>query len=558
MLGKGNISVDRAVKFMEEIYYNGNIITMEEPDAESAIKNAPEAILVKNGTIKQVGMLKELVAAAGRRAKYYNLEGHCLMPAFIDAHSHFVMSAQMSMCADLSCCKSFGDIIETLAQYIKKNKIREKHAVIGFGYDHNFLDEQRHPDKNVLDKVSKTIPILILHISGHLGCANSAALKMGKINPETLDPSGGHIGRLGDGKEPSGYLEESALMILQKAIAGKVKRNARHIMKDAQTIYLRHGITTVQDGATNMQGFKLLRILSMLRLLKLDVVAYPLMTAGGCGIVHKYGDAYKNYHNHLKIGGYKLVLDGSPQGKTAWMSQPYENSEGYKGYQWLSDKEVEKNIRIAIKEGKQILAHCNGDAASEQYLNAYERAVAVTKKGKKIRPVMIHCQTVRNDQIDRMAKLGMIASVFIGHVWYWGDVHIRNFGIERGKRISPVSDMIRRDVMVNFHQDTPVTKPDMLHSVWCAVNRISRSGKVIGEEQKIPVYDALKAITVNAAYQYFEEKEKGSIQKGKRADFVVLDRSPLEVDRMEIKDIMIVKTIKNGKVLYDAYSAHSF
>lgn len=543
---------------MEEIYYNGKIITMEESNAESAIKNAPEAILVENGRIKQKGMLKELVAAAGRRVRYYNLKGHCLMPAFIDTHSHFVMSAQMSMCADLSNCKSFEDIIETLKQYIKKNKIQEKHAVIGFGYDHNFLTEQKHPEKTVLDRVSKTIPILILHVSAHLGCANSAALKMGKINSETPDPPGGHIERLGDGEEPSGYLEESALMLLQKEIGAKVKRNVKHIMKDAQKIYLRHGITTVQDGATNMQGFKLLRILSMLRLLKLDVVAYPLMTAGGCGIMHKYGDTYKNYHNHLKIGGYKLVLDGSPQGKTAWMSQPYENSDGYKGYEWLSDKEVGKNIRIVLKEGKQILAHCNGDAASEQYLNAYERAAAVTKKGKNIRPVMIHCQTVRNDQIDRMAELGMIASVFIGHVWYWGDVHMRNFGIERGRHISPVSDMIKKGVMVNFHQDTPVTKPDMLHSVWCAVNRISRSGEVIGEEQQISVYDALKAVTVNAAYQYFEETEKGTIKKGKRADFVVLDRSPLEADRMEIKDIMVIKTIKNGKVLYDASSERSF
>lgn len=164
--------------------------------------------------------------------------------------------------------------------------------------------------------------------------------------------------------------------------------------------------------------------------------------------------------------------------------------------------------------------------------------------------MMIHCQTVRNDQLDRMARLNMIASIFVGHVWYWGDIHLQNFGSLRGSRISPVKDALDRGVTVNFHQDTPVTKPDMLHSVWCAVNRISRSGAVIGAEQKISVYDALKAVTIQAAYEYFEEDTKGSIEAGKRADLVILDRSPLDVDPMEIKDIQVMMTIKDGAVIY--------
>ena len=153
---------------MKEIFYNGNIITMEEPDVESAKRNAPEAVLVEGGIIKRVGALRELTAAAGRGVKYYDLNGRCLMPSFIDSHSHYVMNAQMSMCADLSGCNSFEDIVETLTQYIKQNNIKAKHAVLGFGYDHNFLAEEKHPDKNVLDKVSKTIPIFILHDSAHI------------------------------------------------------------------------------------------------------------------------------------------------------------------------------------------------------------------------------------------------------------------------------------------------------------------------------------------------------------------------------------------------------
>lgn len=167
-----------------------------------------------------------------------------------------------------------------------------------------------------------------------------------------------------------------------------------------------------------------------------------------------------------------------------------------------------------------------------------------------LRPVMIHCQTVRDDQLERMATLSMIASIFVGHVWYWGDVHVKNFGPERGNHISPAKSALDRGVVVNFHQDTPVTKPDMLHSVWCAVNRISRTGNVIGEEQAVDVYDALRAVTVNAAYQYFEEDTKGSIETGKRADLVILDRSPLDVEPMDIRDIKVLETIKDGESIY--------
>lgn len=535
---------------MKEIFYNGKIITMNQTDAESTINEAPEAILVERGLIVKVGTLEEMRNIAGHRVKYHNLEGCCLMPAFIDSHSHFVMNAQMSLCADLSKCASFKDIVKSLKQYIADHHIKEKNAIVGFGYDHNFLKEGRHPDKRVLDQVSETIPIVILHVSAHLGCGNSAALKMAYINSETENPKGGYIGRLEDGKEPSGYLEESALTYIQKAVTPYIKKDFRYALKNMQTRYLKNGITTVQEGAATIQDFKLLKLLSRIHKIKLDIIVYPMMTPDIGNLMNKYGEAYRKYNKHLKIGGYKLVLDGSPQGKTAWMSSPYMNSGDYSGYAWLEDEIVEKNIEKALEEKRQIMAHCNGDAASEQFLNAYEKVLQRNKVKGDFRPVMIHCQTVRNDQLDKMKKLNMIASFFIGHVWYWGDVHIKNLGAERGNHISPVRDALDRKISVNFHQDTPVTEPDMLHSVWCAVNRISRSGKTIGNDQKISVYEALKAVTVNAAYQYYEEGQKGSIKEGKRADFVVLDKSPLEVDPMEVKDITILKTIKDGKVIY--------
>ncbi len=536
---------------MGKIYYNGCILTMAEADAAAEAASAPEAVLIEDGRITAVGTLEAVKKAASGPCEMADLHGRCLMPGFIDPHSHMVMNGQMSLCAPLQGCASYGDIIDAMRAHIAADHTGEDGLALGFGYDNNFLAEGGQPDRRVLDQVSETIPIFILHVSAHLACANSAALRLAGITADTPDPQGGLIGRLEGSREPSGYLEEAAMGMVQGAIMGRMKADPAAVLGGMQDSYIRHGVTTAQDGATTAGDLALLQAASAAGILKIDVVAYPLMTADGAALMAANEAMAGRYQGHLKLGGYKLVLDGSPQGRSAWMSEPYLGGDpDYRGYPWLTDEQVSAYVSQAVGEGRQLLAHCNGDAASQQYLDAYERALAAAGARDDLRPVMIHCQTVRSDQLDRMARLGMIASIFVGHVWYWGDVHMRNFGPERGRRISPVRDALDRGVAVSFHQDTPVTPPDMLHSVWCAVDRVSRQGNVIGPEQRVGVYEALRAVTVGGAYQYFEENEKGTIEPGKRADMVVLDRSPLAVDPMEIRDIQVLATIKDGQVIY--------
>lgn len=536
---------------MEQIYYNGTIVTMDRSNALEEIENAPEAVWVKDGLIAGVGRREELVDMASCNVRMINLEGHCLMPAFIDAHSHILMNGQMSMFADLSQCSSFDEIIRTLAAYMESHCLKEENVLIGYGYDHNFLEEKSHPDKRVLDRVSDRIPIFILHVSAHLACANSAALRLAGLNEKTQDPEGGLIGRIGRGREPSGYVEEAGISLIQKAVMERVEVDFAKMVHTMQEAYIANGVTTVQEGAASGRDMKTLMNISESGSLKVDIVSYLLMTAEGSKFMKRYGEQYCSYKKHLRIGGYKLILDGSPQGKTAWMTKPYEGEEkDYCGYPWLSDAEVRNCVESAAMEHRQIMAHCNGDAASEQFIRTCEECLSTNDIGKMIRPVMIHCQTVSDDQLVRMKHLNMIASFFVGHVWYWGDIHLKNLGKERENHISPVQSALDKGVVVTFHQDTPVTKPDMLHTVWCAVNRISRDGTVIGQDQAIDVYDALKAVTIEAAFQYFEEDSKGSITKGKRADLVILDRSPLETDKIFIKDICVLATIKDGETIY--------
>lgn len=512
---------------------------------------APEAVITENGIISHVGSLDELKKYTDKDTETVSLDGRCLMPSFIDAHSHAVTDGNFSLFANLSEAGSFKDITDILKDHMVRHNLGKDDVLVGFGYDNNFLKEHAQPDKRVLDTVSTEIPIVILHVSAHLACVNSKALEIAGITEDTPDPEGGLIERIEGSREPSGYLEESGMMIIREKVMPKIKSEASDIMNGIAENYIKYGVTTIQDGATLKGDFDLLKTMAEQNRLKVDVVAYPLLTVDGKGLLHNNRKYCRKYNNHLKIGGYKMILDGSPQGRTAWLTKPYRGGEsGYCGYPWLKDEEVEEFIRTAVSDKQQLLTHCNGDAAGDQLLNAYEKVMKETGSTDDLRPVMIHCQTVRNDQLDRMAALNMIASIFVGHVYYWGDVHLKNLGEERGNRISPVKDALDRGVHVNFHQDTPVTVPDMMHTVWCAVNRISRNGVTVGAEQRIDVYDALKAVTIGAAYEYFEEDSKGTIEEGKRADLVILSDSPLEVDRMQIKDIKVLETIKDGETIY--------
>ena len=532
---------------MQKLYYGGDIITMREEG------DAPEALLAADGKIVYVGELAEARKRCLPEAEEIDLKGRTLMPSFIDPHSHISMLAQYTDFANLGKCTSFEELVRILSAYKEEKHIGEGDVLVGYGYDHNFLDEQEHPTKAVLDRVSDTIPICILHTSGHMCVANSALLRECGITADTADPEGGKFGRLENG-EPNGYIEEVPAMVkVLIPVFSRVKADFARQLKKAQQIYLKYGITTVQDGSTNASGFQKLAKCAEDQVFQLDVVSYVLADELE-KTAEDYPEYYEKYHNRLKIGGAKIILDGAPQGRSAWLSRPYEGEETYCGYPAHTQEETDRWVETAVDKGYQILAHCNGDAASGQYLAAFEKAAAKSPENpdkiRALRPVMIHCQTVRDDQLDEMKELGMVPSIFVAHTWYWGDVHLKNLGPVRGAHISPARAAMERGLVYNFHQDTPVVEPDMLHTVWCAVNRLTRSGQPIGQDQCISVYEALKGVTIHSAYAYHEETRKGTLEAGKQADMVILDRNPLKTDKMQIRDIQVLETIKEGETLY--------
>ena len=537
---------------MGKLFCNATFVPLTDEDARA------DALLVDDeGRIAFVGPLEEARERAGG-AEEVDLGGAAVLPGLIDPHSHFTGSLQYLLFADLSECTSFAEITETLREFAAKRHIGPDGVIMGNGYDQNNLVEQRHPDKSVLNAVSEDTPVLITHVSNHMGVANDCLLKLAGVTPATPDPEGGRYGRMDGTGDLDGYAEEPAAMNPFYAVTTpRLGLDFNAMIGDMQRIYLEHGVTTCQDGATAPDMAAVMAGLAKAGLLQMDIVAYPMWGTDVMATLAANPEYdSQDYHGHFRFGGLKMFLDGSPQGLTAWMTEPYvEGPDGERdwvAYGTMTDEDATAFAKAAIDSNHQLLCHCNGDAAADQLLRVYEAARDASDNPDKmaLRPVMIHAQTARADQYGKMAELGMIPSIFSSHIWYWGDAHLRNLGPARGGRVSACGDAARAGLPFTLHTDTPVLRPNLLEAAWCAVNRVTKGGVQLDEDQKITPYEALRAITFNGAYQYGEEDLKGTLEAGKLADLVVLDRNPLAVDPREIRDIQVLATIKEGTVIY--------
>ena len=509
-----------------------------------------EALLVEGGQISALGTVDELRKLAPG-ASLTNLRGSTLMPAFVDGHSHMAGMGRFRLKCDLTDCASPEELLERLRTYRQQRGLTHGEPISAQGFDQAIMGS--HPTAALLDSLGFDNPISCVHQSGHTAAYNTAAMHACGVNDDWVCPPGGFAERDAHG-HLTGYFEETATGPFNRFFNTTTPEQFAMGVLEAQEYYFSRGITTIQDGSGNGPD-KLghYRKLALEGKLKADIVVYidpdPQDPAFWDNALAECGN--RVYQNHLKIGGVKLVLDGSPQARTAWMRQPYQGEAEYVAYPLHTDDWVRQVLDKCIAAGLQPIAHCNGDAAAQQFLDQWEAAIRAAGHGPELRPIMIHAQTVGLDQLDRMKSLGMHPSFFVGHCWFWGDTHLKNFG-DRGMRISPVRAALDRGLIPNFHQDCPVTRPEMLHSVWCAVNRITRSGVSIGPDQAVTVEEALRAVTTGGAFSYFEEDSKGILKPGATADLVLLDRAPTTVDSMEIRNIRVLETIKDGKTVYKA------
>ena len=515
------------------LYFGGPIVTLEEP-------RYAQALVERGGRIAYVGDREEAERLAGPGARRVDLEGRALLPAFLDPHSHLLACAYARLQVPLGECAGWGEIADRLSRHVQERGVQPGEWVKGTGYDQNALAEGAAPDRFCLDRACPNNPVVIQHASGHAGVFNTLALeRLGALN--------GDCGLERDGQgELTGRGEENPFLDLLGRIPMEGLEDVLRAFQGAQEEYASHGIATAQEGLLQPVMAPVYQEILRRGLLYLDVNAY-VPPADYDRLRGQFAQGVSASPGIFRAAGMKIFLDGSPQGGTAWVREPYAG--GGCGTSTMTDGQVLSAFRQALDRDAQLLAHCNGDRAAEQYLTLL--AQAEREAGKKLcRPVMIHAQLLGLDQLERVKALGVIPSFFVAHVYHWGEIHVKNFGLDRAGRISPAGSALAWGIPFTFHQDSPVIPPDMLETLWCACVRRTKTGRVLGAEERIPVEAALRAVTQTAALQYGLERELGTLRPGKRADFVLLSGDPLRTPPEELKKLQVERTIQRGRTIW--------
>jgi predicted amidohydrolase YtcJ len=436
------------------------------------------------------------------------------------------------------------------AAAIEKTKL-----VIGFGYDNAQLKELRHPTKEELDAVSQDIPVIIVHQSSHLATVNSAMLKAMGYDANSKDPAGGVIQRKQGSTEPNGTLEETALFAAMPVVLGRIGPEGLKIFaREGAKLWASFGYTTAQEGRSIPAIADLIKQVAAEGGFANDVATYPDVLVDRAYIKTNQSATYTH---RFRVAGAKLTIDGSPQGFTAWRDQPYYKPvgnypPGYSGYAAASAEQVMDAVQWASENGIQVITHANGERASDLLISAHRAAQARFPQGKDLRPVLIHGQFLREDQLDSYKALGVIPSLFPMHTFYWGDWHLdHTVGPQAGMNISPTGWARKRGMIFSSHHDAPVAFPDSMRVLDATVTRRARgSGRIVGPEQRVDVITALKAMTIWPAFHHFEEKTKGSLEPGKLADFAILSKDPTAVEPTTIADIKVTETVKEGTTIF--------
>lgn len=546
---KQNNSVGESVA----IYHNGDIITMEGSEPTYT-----EAVVEQEGKIIFVGTKQEALEKFESSAKLIDLKGQTLLPAFIDAHGHYISALSVASQVNVYPApngpgNSPEEIVNAIKTFVNDNHIPEGKIIQAYGYDENVMPGELL-NRDHLDAAFPKNPVIVGHVSMHGAVLNSEALKLYKIDSNYETPPGGVVVRKEGTNEPYGLIMETAYLPVFSSLPKPTLEQEGPMTTAGQMMYAQSGITLAHEGATHVEELNIIKRATDAGANIIDVVVYPFMTDLDKITENFPVETWGTYNNRLKIGGVKITSDGSPQGKTAYFSTPYLTGGPGGEENWIGEPTIPQNILEGLMKkvydwGVPLIIHTNGDGAIDMFLEAYEKI----RNGDFSKPwnvTTIHTQFLRKDQIPKFVEYGIRPSFYTEHTFYFADAHIKNRGQKQAAYLSPMRDAIDAGLHPTNHTDFYVAPLDQLFMMWTAVNRISRKEEVLGADQRITPYEALKSQTIWAAEQYDEQDRRGTLTKGKIADFVILDKNPLKVDPVAIKDIKVVETIKEGTSIY--------
>ena len=534
------------------VYFNGDILTMEGDTPKYV-----EALVVKDNKIAFTGDMREALTQAGSNAALQDLKGHTLLPGFIDTWGHFALIAQDTLGVNLAYFSRNPP--QTKAQLI--NRLRSEAKVfngwiVGTGYAEAMLSDGGLTIAD-LDVAFPNQAVLLENISTLTGMVNSAGLKKLGITKATKAVSGfipvdPKTGQLTGELIGMPYLEAVA-----KAVGKYSQELTFETYRKAEKIYVSNGFTTAQSYEASIADMHNMRLAIDRKIVTIDLIALPTfdivdqMLASNPNTqfgVYSHGDG------GFKVAGIQVPTDGAPQLRLAYFTKPYLDTTGFpkdwRGFAYYPQALFDKYTKMAYEKNIQYFGYSNGDAGIDMTLAALSKTIAETGITEDRRTVIAHSFFARDDQLDDYKKKNIMAVMMPNDTWLYGDVYNKVLGGERAANLSPANSANAKGITLALHNDTPSSGPNVLFSVWSAVNRKTFSGAVLGPEQRITPYLALQGFTRNAAYQYKEELSKGSLAPGKLADLVVLDQNPLKVAPDDIKNIQVLKTIKGGVEVY--------
>ncbi|MBL7006908.1 MAG: amidohydrolase [Spirochaetia bacterium] len=536
----------------DTVLINGSIITMDDEHPSA------EAMAVTDGRIGAVGTTREILHCAGPLTNIVDLAGRTAVPGFIESHNHLLFMAADTHGVDCSpvTAKSIEHVVERLRDRAAETKPGS--WIEGWGFDDLRIAEKRHLSSADLDRVSLKHPVCVFHNSRHFVTLNSEGLLLSGISAGTPQPPGGYIGMDNEGA-PNGMLaENSAIQYLRRVLPPRSAEELASGLIQAGKAALAQGITSVHDAAAGTGPADFAALTAVISGDYLPVRVQGMVPHQFIETIYGLKGEYPldglrtgSGTDRLKIGPVKICIDGSIQGYTAALSEPYHNNPGTSGFMAMDQHTLDNLVKKYHELGFQIAAHANGDMAIGAFLHAVEKAQRSCHR-INTRHRLEHCQMVTGEQLKKMAALGINASFFSPHIKFWGDFHYDRFlGPDRANRISPLAEALHAGIRFGIHSDAPVTPLKPLVGMECAVNRLTETGRVLGEDQRITPEQALRAYTLDAAYIGFEEHEKGSISPGKLADITVLSGA---VDGLAHassgKNIQIDMTVIGGKICY--------
>jgi len=535
------------------IYMNGDILTMD-----GDVPVYAGAVATMDDKIVFVGDKDEALSRYPA-AQQRDLDGKALLPGFLDPHGHFMFALNMVNQVNVAN-PPVGPVVDipstiaALEAFQADAQVPDGGWIVGWGYDQDGLEEGRHMTKMDLDEHFPNHKVMLIHVSGHGAVLNSQALASSGVDESTETPVGGIILRLPNSNEPAGLLMETAYLPVFANLPQPSESELLKQMKPAQMMYASEGYTHAHEGFTHLKDLEFLRKAAAEGAIFLDLITLPAFTEAPEWMkdpTYKFGE----YENGLKLQGIKFTQDGSPQGKTAHVTTPYltggpGGEEDWRGETTQPKDDFIEQVKGTLDAGLQVFIHANGDATIDQAIAAVE-AAGVTAADDR-RTVVIHSQFQRPEHLDSYARLGMSPSYFTNHTFFWGDVHVRNIGREKAEFISPVKSATDKGIIYSNHTDFNITPLDPFFVMWTAMARETKSGDVLGSDERVDAYTALQGLTTGPAWQIFEENRKGMIKEGLLADFVILSENPVKVGLNGIREIEVLETIKEGKSIYVA------